>query len=127
DFPPELAIADKDADRITAMADDTWTTECETGEWAYLSAERAITSQCIYIECDSIMTDDGSRKVVSWYRIPRNGLLTEVDMDTTIVRLQHSNRLYVGFVPQNCFFDVSDTANCEHVGISIQHEITLKY
>ena len=127
DFPTELAIADKAADRIAAMADDTWTTECETGEWAYLSAERAITSQYIYIECDSIMTDDGSRKVVSWYRIPRNGLLTEVDMDTTIVRLQHSNRLYVGFVPQNCFFDVSDTASREDVGISIQHEIIVEY
>ena len=127
DFPTELAIADRAADRIAAMADDTWTTECETGEWAYLSAERVITSQFIYIECDSIMTNDGSRKVVSWYRIPRNGLLQEVNMGTTIVRIRHNSRFYVGFVPQNCFFDVSDTASCEHVGISIQNGITVEY
>lgn len=127
DFPTGLTIADGIADRIAAMVDDTWITECETGEWAYLSAERVITSQYIYIECDSATTNDGSRKVVSWYRIPREGLLSEVNVDSVIVRVLHDGRLYVGFVSQNCFFDVSDDAGREHVGICIQNEITVEY
>lgn len=127
DFPTGLTIADGAADRIAAMVDDTWTTECETGEWAYLSAERVITSQYIYVECDSITTEDGSRKIVSWYRILRDGLLSEVHIDSTIVRILHNDRLYVGFVSQNCFFDVSDDAGREHNNISIQNEITVEY
>lgn len=127
DFPTELMIADGAVDRIAAMVDDTWTTECETGEWEYLSAERVITSQYIYIECDSATTNDGRRKIVSWYRIPRGGLLSEVHIDSTIVRILHNDRLYVGFVSQNCFFDVSDDAGREHNNISIQNEITVEY
>lgn len=127
DFPTELVIADGAADRLAAMVDDAWTNECETGEWAYLSAERVITSQYIYVECDSTTTDDGSRKVVSWYRILREGLLSEVNVDSVIVRVLHDGRLYVGFVSQNCFFDVSDDVGREYVGICIQNEITVEY
>lgn len=127
DFPIGLTIADEAADRIAAMVDDTWTAECETGAWEYLSAERVITSQYIYVECDSITIDDGNHKIVSWYRIPRGGLLSEVHIDSTIVRILHDDRLYVGFVSQNCFFDVSDDAGREHNNISIQNEITVEY
>ena len=120
DFPTCLTVADDAADRIAATIDDTWTTECETGEWEYLSSERVITSQYIYVECDSVMTDDGNCKVTSWYRIPREGLLNEVAIDSTIVRVRHDNRLYIGFVSQNCFLDVSDNTGREHFGISMQ-------
>lgn len=126
DFPTDLTVADEAADRIAAMVDDTWTAECETGVWEYLSAERVITSQYIYVECDSIATDDGNRKIMSWYRIPRGGLLSEVHIDSTIVRILHNDRLYLGFVSQNCFFDVTDDASREQVAIRIQYEISVE-
>lgn len=126
-FPMSLTVADDAAERIAATVDDAWKIECETGEWEYLPTERVITSQYIYIEHDSVMTDDSSQKVASWYRIPREGLLNEVNINSTIVRIRHDNRFYIGFVSQNCFFDVSDDASRERTGICIQNDITVEY
>lgn len=125
DFPTVLAIADKAADRIAAVVDDTWTVECETGEWSYLSVERVITSRYIYVERDSEATDGGGRKVASWYRIPREGLLQEVDMETPVARIRHDDSTYIYFIPQNRSFDVTDATTCAASGIETADDITV--
>ena len=127
DFPTSLNVTAEAAERIAAMVDESWSAECKTGEWEYLPVERVITQRYIYVECDSEPTTDGGRRVVSWYCVPRTGLLTEVGISTTIVRVRHDGKLHLGFVPQNCFFDVTDTANLEQAGISIQENISVEY
>ena len=127
DFPTALTRADDSAHRIAALVDDSWSAECETGEWEYLPVERVITQRYIYVECDSEPTTDGGRRVISWYCVPRTGLLTEVGISTTIVRVRHDGKLHLGFVPQNCFFDVTDAASIEQAGIAIQENISVEY
>ena len=126
-FPSALTIAAEAAKRIAAMVDDSWTAECETGEWKYLPVERVITQRYIYVECDSVSTTDGGRRVVSWYCVPRTGILTEVGIGTTIVRVRHDGKLHLGFVPQNCFFDVTDAATCLTSNITIKNDIIVEY
>lgn len=126
DFPAHLTITDAAADRVAAIVDDTWTTECETGEWEYLSAERVITSHHIYIELNRIVTDNGKHKVVeAWYQIPRESLLQEVDIMTPIARIRHNDRLYIYFIPQNRSFDVTNETVCAASGIETVHETTV--
>ena len=126
-FPTELSVAAEAAERIASMVDDSWSAECETGEWEYLPVERVITQRYIYVECDSEPTADGGRRVVSWYCVPRTGLLMEVGIGTTIVRIRHDGRLYLGFVPQNRFFDVTDAASLGPAGIAIRENISVEY
>lgn len=126
DFPTVLTRAYGEAEKWSGeMADRTWTVYCETGHYDYMATERVITLQNIYVECDSEPLAEGGRRVTAWYRIPRQGLLTQVGVDSPIVRVRHNETIYIGFIPQNCFLDVTDETRRQREGIDIREQIVV--
>lgn len=106
-----------------------WKVISKTGDYEYLGGERAVTLNYVYIEHESRYTESGSQEVVSWYKIPREGLLLEDDLMRMIVsRIRHDNRTYICFIPLNCSFDVTDSDTCAAAGIEIVNRIeVIKY
>ncbi len=126
DFPTVLTRASGEAEKWSGeMADGTWIVHCETGHYDYMATERVITLQNIYVECDSEPLAEGGRRVTAWYRIPRQGLLTQVGVDSPIVRVRHNDTIYIGFIPQNCFLDVTDETRRHTEGIDIREQIVV--
>lgn len=127
-FPTELIRLPADKyDRLTALATaEKWTTVCETGDFEYLSVERAVTARHIYVEYESLHEETGEREIVSWYRIPREGLLAEVDiMQTPVAHIRHDGRTYIDFIPFNRAFDVTDDESRSIEGVDIVGRIVV--
>lgn len=125
DFPPTLLRTGSEPFvRLveTALA-ESWTIDCETGLYTYLPVERVITQRHIYVECESTALPTGGRTIVSWYRIPRTGLLEEADIRTTLARVLHDGRTCLVFVPMNLSFDLTDEASRSAAGIDIVSRI----
>ena len=127
DFPTVFEVSDNAAERIAAMIDDSWTQECETGEWEYMSVERVITSQYVYIERSCSTADDGCRRVESWYRIRRDRLLDNVDIDALVLHIRHNNEHYIVFVHYNRSFNVTDDEACRMSGVDVVKDISVEY
>lgn len=126
DFPlvwvrSESSLYDK---LIKSAIDDEWEVICKTGDYEYLPAERVITSYYIYIECESI-EHKSEREIVSWYRIPRTGLLEEIDIMTPIAHIRHNRHTYICFIPMNRSFDVTDDELRAVSGTEIVKQITV--
>lgn len=96
DFPLILILSEDDSydKSVESAKAEGWNVICETGDYEYLSAERVITSRHIYIECES-SDRESERKIVSWYRIPRIGVLESVDITTPITRICHDGCTYI--------------------------------
>ena len=109
DFPLILIRSEDDsyARSVESAEAEGWEVVCETGDYEYLPAERAITSHYIYIECESIERES-EREIVSWYRIPRIGLLEAVEITTPIARISHDGCTYICFIPMKQSFNVTD-------------------
>lgn len=109
DFPLILIRSEDDSyDRSVESAEvEGWETVCETGDYEYLPAERVITSHHIYIECESAGRES-EREIVSWYRIPRVGLLEAVETTTPIARICHAGCTFICFIPMKQSFNVTD-------------------
>ncbi len=109
DFPLILILSEDDSydKSVESAKAEGWDVICETGDYEYLSAERVITSRHIYIECES-SDRESERKIVSWYRIPRIGVLESVDITTPITRICHDGCTYILFIPENQAFNVTD-------------------
>lgn len=109
DFPLILIRSEDDSyDRSVESAEtEGWEAVCETGDYEYLPAERAITSHYIYIECESVERES-EREIVSWYRIPRIGLLEAVETTTPIARIRHDECTFICFIPMKQSFNVTD-------------------
>ncbi len=127
DFPtglvrPENGSYDRLVERAAA---EGWTVVCETGDYVYLSAERVITTRHIYVECQHSVRETGEREIVSWYRIPREGLLDEVDTLTPIAHIRHDQRTYINFIPMNRSFDVTNAHARATSGIEITEQIVV--
>lgn len=106
----------------TASAEE-WTVDCQTGIYTYLPVERVVGVRHFYVECESEPCPTGGRKIVSWYRIPRTGLLEQAESGVTMARILHDNRTYVVFIPMNLSFDVTDEASRSAAGIDLVREI----
>lgn len=109
DFPLILTRSEDDSYvRLveSAMAEG-WEVVCETGDYEYLPAERVITSRYIYIECESV-SRESEREIVSWYRVPRTGLLEAVEITTPIARICHAGCTFICFIPMKQSFNVTD-------------------
>lgn len=124
DFPMILMGSEDDSyEKFVKLAvAEAWTVICETGDYEYLSAERVITSSHIYIECESIHREP-EKKIVSWYRIPRTGLLEMVDITTPITRIRHDGCTYICFIPMSQSFNVTDEKACAASEIEIVKHI----
>lgn len=109
DFPLILIRSEDDSyDRSVELAEaEGWEAVCETGDYEYLPAERAITSHYIYIECESVERES-EREIVSWYRIPRIGLLEAVETTTPIARIRHDEYTFICFIPMKQSFNVTN-------------------
>lgn len=109
DFPLILIRSEDDSyDRSVELAEaEGWEAVCETGDYEYLPAERAITSHYIYIECESVEREF-EREIVSWYRIPRIGLLKAVETTTPIARIHHDEYTFICFIPMKQSFNVTN-------------------
>ena len=77
----------------------------------------------IYVEYESIEKETGEREIVAWYRIPRKGLLEEVDIITPIAHILHDQHTYICFIPMNQSFDVTDSKTRSAYGIEIVERI----
>ena len=109
---------------VELAAREHWNIVCVTGHYEYLSVERVISLQHVYIERSSQLSESGRREIVSWYRIPREGLLLEEDlMRTAISRIRHDNRDYICFIALNLSLDVTDPETCASAGIEITDRI----
>lgn len=105
-------------------AREHWNTVCVTGHYEYLSVERVVSLRYVYIERSSQPAESGGRKVLSWYKIPREGLLLEEDlMQSAITHIRHDNRDYICFITLNLSLDVTDPETCENAGIEITDHI----
>lgn len=109
DFPLVLIRLEDDSydKSVEAARADGWEVVCETGDYEYHSVERVITLRHIYIECESADRESG-REIVSWYRIPRTGLLESVEITSPITRICHEGRNYILFIPEDQAFNVTD-------------------
>ena len=109
DFPLVLIRLEDDSydKSVEAARADGWEVVCETGDYEYHSVERVITLRHIYIECESADRESG-REIVSWYRIPRTGLLESVEITSPITRICHEGRTYILFIPEDQAFNVTD-------------------
>lgn len=122
DFPRRM-VRTEQPDAVPAIRED-WKIVCKTGDFEYLPVERAVTPQHVYVERTSRLTTSGEREIVSWYRIPRQGLLLEEDlMQTTLARIRHDDRIYINFVVLNRTYDVTDAESCAAAGITITDRI----
>lgn len=112
-------------DSVVEQAErEHWKTVCETGHYEYLPVERVVSFQYVYIERTSCPAESGGRKILSWYRIPREGLLLEENlMQATIVHIRHDNRDYICFVSLDWSLDVTDAEACAKARVEITDHI----
>lgn len=109
---------------VELAAKEHWNIVCVTGHYEYLSVERVVSFQYVYVERSSQLTESGGRKVLSWYKIPREGLLLEEDlMQTTISHIRHDNHDYICFISLNLSLDVTDSGTGANTGIEITDRI----
>lgn len=109
---------------VELAAKEHWNTVCVTGHYEYLSVERVVSLRYVYIERSSQPAESGGRKVLSWYKIPREGLLLEEDlMQSAITHIRHDNHDYICFITLNLSLDVTDSETCENTGIEITDHI----
>lgn len=109
---------------VELAAKEHWNIVCVTGHYEYLSVERVVSFQYVYVERSSQLTESGGRKVLSWYKIPREGLLLEEDlMQSTISHIRHDNRDYICFITLNLSLDVTNPETCKNAGIEITDHI----
>lgn len=109
---------------VERAAKEHWNTVCVTGHYEYLSVERVVSLRYVYIERSSQPAESGGRKVLSWYKIPREGLLLEEDlMQSAITHIRHDNRDYICFITLNLSLDVTDPERCASAGIEITDRI----
>ncbi len=127
DFPVNLIRSNSDTyDKLARTAtSEKWELICETGDYEYLPVERVITTNHIYVEHKRSRQGNGAQEIVSWYRIPREGLLQEVEIATPIARIRHDKRIYVMFIPLNRSFDVTDAETRARFGIQIVDRIVV--
>lgn len=105
---------------VERAAREHWNTVCVTGHYEYLSVERVVSLRHVYIERSSQPAESGGRKVLSWYKIPREGLLLEEDlMQSAITHIRHDNRDYICFITLDLSLDVTDPERCASAGIEI--------
>lgn len=109
---------------VDLAAKEGWDIVCQTGDYEYLPAERVVTSYHVYIEHSSRYRESGGREILSWYKIPREGLFLEEDlMQATIVRIQHDNHDYICFISLNYSIEVTSLETCAAAGIEITDHI----
>lgn len=109
---------------VELAAREHWNIVCVTGHYEYLSVERVVSFQHVYVERSSQLTESDGRKILSWYKIPREGLLLEEDlMQSTISHIRHDNRDYICFISLNLSLDVTDPETCASAGIEITDHI----
>lgn len=126
DFPTamiRLVESDGYNNLIESVVSEGWAFVCTTGSYEYLPVERVITTFYIYVEYESIEKETGEREIVAWYRIPRKGLLEEVDIITPIAHILHDQHTYICFIPMNQSFDVTDSKTRSAYGIEIVERI----
>lgn len=109
---------------VELAAREHWNIVCVTGHYEYLSVERVVSFQHVYVERSSQLTESDGRKILSWYKIPREGLLLEEDlMQSIISHIRHDNRDYICFIALNLSLDVTDPETCASAGIEITDHI----
>lgn len=123
DFPLRMVRTDDNAIAELEATGD-WSVVCETGDYEYLSVARAVTMRHVYLERSSRCLESGEREILSWYKIPREGLLLEEDiMETPLVQIRHNNRAYIFFISLNRSYDVTDARSCAAAGVEIADRI----
>lgn len=128
-FPTHLTrIADR-ADRafMDNLTDGTWTTIYDGLHAEYGAIERVITAYYIYLEYASETLSDGRRRVTSWVRIPRTGLLEQADIVTPMVRIHCDQRIYLEIIPQNYIVDITDEDSIRQSGLDVVDSIVVEY
>lgn len=128
-FPTRLTrIADR-ADRsfMANLTNGTWTTIYDGLHAEYFAIERVITAYYIYLEYASETLPDGRRRVTSWVRIPRTGLLEQADIGTPMARIHYDQRIYLEIIPQNYIVDITDEASIQQAGLDIVDSIEVEY